>query len=362
MRTSASNRTCAMSILNQATRALHTGQKPTRDLLVDLAHYTLCTRFHQGQAEGLAEKWWREIECFLVEQARLERQELTSLWDRVEKLLAGTERGLGQGQERQVQTPGSIFTAPTTPAQAPPRTRFASATPRLETTPSTASATNRLPVGGSPARLVSPPASTSTASPALGDAAQRGVETRSQTRTRETRAREVESGESHSATGHEETADDPRSTNNGSMVPAVLSRLRHSSIPTPPSRATTSPTGRTATRRTIEGNCSICFEPLQKARCGPSSLSCSEDEINGHGVSATVADGEASRPVNDTPERDGDSGEEKEHAELSWCKAQCGVNYHAKCIKLWLAAATRSTCPTCRGPWRDEPATQAGVA
>ncbi|KAL2864223.1 uncharacterized protein BJX67DRAFT_361994 [Aspergillus lucknowensis] len=75
--------------------------------------------------------------------------------------------------------------------------------------------------------------------------------------------------------------------------------------------ATISPTVR-ARRRTIEGDCRICLEPLSGSR-----------------------------------QLDLDGAEES----LSWCQARCGVNYHAACINSWLAASTRATCPNCRSAW-----------
>ncbi|KAL5051321.1 hypothetical protein BDW71DRAFT_170784 [Aspergillus fruticulosus] len=405
MRTNALGRTCAMTILNEATKILHRGHMPTRDLLIDLAHYTLCTRFHQGQAEGLAEKWRREIERFLDEQARFKYREPARRRSRAEKVSADIELGVGQGQERRVPARRSISAAPTTPAQAPPRTRFVPESGRLGTVPSTVSAANSLTVGGSPSRSVARPPSpitASPASPALRDTAQIRVETRSRISATEPNARRVDSRISHSVPGGEETTNrqspSPRRTfrgsdntgieeavrttrtttqptsrttaastdstgvaenspgraRNESMAPAALSRPRPS-LPTSPSRATTTTPTRTPTRRSIEGDCSICFEPLQKAQCGLSSPHCSDGERNEYGASPATADRAALGRLNRRTENDGESGvvAGAEYAGLSWCKAHCGVNYHTKCIRSWLAAATRPTCPTCRGIWRD---------
>ncbi|KAL5001371.1 hypothetical protein BDV10DRAFT_182605 [Aspergillus recurvatus] len=410
MRTSAWGRTSAMAILNRATKSLRMGQMPSRDVLVDLAHYTLCTRFHQDQAEGLAMKWQREIERFLDEHARSVHQELAILERRARKLLADSERRLGHGQGRRVPTPGSISMAPTTRAQAPPWTQFASAPGRLVNSPSTTSATNNLPVGGTPSTLVPLPAPAITNSQPLEDAARRRGEPRPRINTTDATAREVGRRELRAVSEGEGTRSSPSpsarrsfrgsdnagtqeavgttrattqpttrttatstissgvaasasgSTSNDSMAPAVLNDPRRFPLPASPSRATPSPTGRTATRRTIEGDCVICFESLRKTRCGSGSRSYSNGEDNKSTAGPGRADGEALRRVNSRAENDGEPGSAAECAELSWCKAHCGVNYHTTCIRQWLAAAGRSTCPTCRGIWRDEPASNVVVA
>ncbi|KAL4899609.1 hypothetical protein BDW74DRAFT_163224 [Aspergillus multicolor] len=78
-------------------------------------------------------------------------------------------------------------------------------------------------------------------------------------------------------------------------------------------------------RRAIEGDCSICMEPLILDREGSTS-----DDYTGS-----------------------NEDENNNNPGLSWCKRQCGVNYHVACITRWLEASARSTCPTCRGVWRD---------
>jgi hypothetical protein len=78
---------------------------------------------------------------------------------------------------------------------------------------------------------------------------------------------------------------------------------------------------RPATRRDIEGDCGICFMPLQMH----------EDKIS-------------------DDEHSSDEGDD-----LVWCKAQCGVNYHKTCIDKWTAMCLTQerepTCPLCRARW-----------
>lgn len=43
--------------------------------------------------------------------------------------------------------------------------------------------------------------------------------------------------------------------------------------------------------------------------------------------------------------------DENEEGSVSWCRATCGVNFHARCMDDWLNAADRATCPVCRSAW-----------
>lgn len=395
MRTNASNRASAMAILELGTKKVHMGQMPTKDLLIDLAHCTLCTRFHQAQAEGLAERWRQDIERFLdYEYARPGLQELASLQNRAYKLLAIYQRALEQEQWRRVPTPRSTPATPTMYLRTQP-TSSLSAYSRSESIVSTASTRNNVP-GDAYSTATPRPASTSTSSSTSRNAGQTRVETLSRISATETTAREVDSRALHSdsavedatnrpgsstrrpsggtrdmgtreavgmtrATAHRTArttttstvstrpvADNSRSTSNRTFESVLLSRLQSSAIRTAPSTASTSATRRTATRRTIEGDCGICLEPLRKSRDGRSSSSRSESGNNGY---AATAGGEASGPVRGTAAQDSYGGNDRKHAELTWCKTHCGVNYHAICMRTWLATARNPTCPTCRGVW-----------
>jgi Ring finger domain len=53
-------------------------------------------------------------------------------------------------------------------------------------------------------------------------------------------------------------------------------------------------------------------------------------------------------------------------SETTYCRAQCGFNFHSKCIRLWCQRTTTTTttatstgtsgatCPACRQPWQEE--------
>ncbi|CBF69536.1 hypothetical protein AN6404.2 [Aspergillus nidulans FGSC A4] len=392
MRTNASNRASAMAMLELGTKKVHMGQMPTRDILIYLASCTLCTRFHQGQAEGLAERWRQDIGRFLdYEYARPGLQELAGLQNRAYKLLADYQRALEQEQWRHVPTPRSTPATPTVYLRTQP-TSSLSAYSRSD---SIASTRNNVP-GDAYSTATPQPASTSTSSSTSRNAGQRRVETRSRISVTETTAREVDSRALHSVSAIEDAtnrpgsstrrssgatrdmgtreavgmtraiahrtarttttstvrtrpvADNLRSTSNHTFESVLLSRLQSSAIHTEPSTASTGATLRTATRRAIEGDCGICLEPLRESRDGRSSSSRSESENNGY---AATAGGEASGPVRSTAAQDSYGGNDRKHAELTWCKTHCGVNYHAICISTWLATARNPTCPTCRGVW-----------
>ncbi|KAL4814452.1 hypothetical protein BDW67DRAFT_165824 [Aspergillus spinulosporus] len=396
MRTNASNRASAMAILSQGTNIIHKGKIPPRDLLIDLAHCTLCTRFHQGQAAGLAERWWRDIERFLdQDHARPGFQELVILQNITSKILADYQRAVEQEQRRRVPTRRPIPSTPTTPVLTQPWTSSASVSVRFETIASTANTRYNLPGGAYSSTAAPQPVSATTSSSASRSTAQRRVETQSRRNETETTAREVEIRALHSAsrvenatsrqgsstrrsfegsgdmgtqeamgttraTAHRTlttstptastraTADNQQRTSNDSTESAVLSSSRPFALRTAPSSATTSAPRRTATRRAIEGDCGICLEPLRESQRGRNSPSCLESENNGY---ATTPDEEASGPVRSTAAQDSYGRKDKNYAELTWCKTHCGVNYHAKCIRLWLDTAPSATCPTCRGAW-----------
>jgi hypothetical protein len=40
-------------------------------------------------------------------------------------------------------------------------------------------------------------------------------------------------------------------------------------------------------------------------------------------------------------------------ADTTFCRAMCGNNFHAECIRLWLGEQQAKTCPNCRQPWDD---------
>ncbi|KAL4954022.1 hypothetical protein BDW69DRAFT_146452 [Aspergillus filifer] len=106
-------------------------------------------------------------------------------------------------------------------------------------------------------------------------------------------------------------------------------------------------------RRQVEGDCTICLNPL--ARMGGGLIQYRPPNSIGKGCRPGGIDNsptgklETHSPCSD--DEDDDLGED----EIVWCRAFCGTNYHLDCIEEWLDQFIygRATCPTCRRPWYD---------
>ncbi|KAE8168639.1 hypothetical protein BDV40DRAFT_251187 [Aspergillus tamarii] len=296
--TNARNRKIAMCLLDDGTKDLYAG-RDINGLLEDLAPYVLCTRFHKNQAPELATKWKSLVQRFLgacvfpppTQRAAGERQQISSQGTSsrsVEIEHSHREKWLPVriGESERLRT-----------------TRTALATSRgslvNERVTQTANSTNGLRQHSGSSAAVSTQAITNRT---------RAVASYSQTDRQVTSAMVANRRLSSitTATIHE-TSSHVRPGRGSSSAPSSRTPLC---------------SGNT-TRRTIEGNCTICFDNLEKnARFGA-------DDGAHHGAE-----------------------DEGEQPELSWCKARCGVNYHAACIEKWLKTSPKSTCPTCRSEWR----------
>ncbi|KAE8135985.1 hypothetical protein BDV38DRAFT_250814 [Aspergillus pseudotamarii] len=297
--TNARNRKTAMCLLDEGTEDLYAG-RDINDLLEDLAPYVLCTRFHKNQAPELAAKWKSRVQRFLsayvppatTQRAAGERRQ-TSTPARSRRSVEVEYPHRGKWLPTRIGEPERQRTTRSAPAAS-------QASLINERVTQTASSTNRL-------------YERSTSSAALP----------TQEMTNRTR-----SVASYSQTSRQ-------------VASAAVSNRRLSNIPTTAIHATsshvrpgsgssaalsspTSPRSGDTTRRPIEGDCTICFDPLKQ-----NALFGAGDGTH-HGTE--------------------DEGEQQE---LSWCKARCGVNYHAACIEMWLKASPKSTCPTCRSAWKD---------
>ncbi|KAL2871393.1 uncharacterized protein BJX67DRAFT_377171 [Aspergillus lucknowensis] len=97
-------------------------------------------------------------------------------------------------------------------------------------------------------------------------------------------------------------------------------------------------------RRKVDGDCSICFEPLNHNSI-PTQMEVCEQKLGNVSLN-----GGKTGNHHDT-DNEGVGGS------LVWCKAFCGVNYHRECFDKWvsrcvMARSMRSvTCPTCRRVW-----------
>ncbi|KAL4913276.1 hypothetical protein BDW62DRAFT_205704 [Aspergillus aurantiobrunneus] len=149
-----------------------------------------------------------------------------------------------------------------------------------------------------------------------------------------------------------------------------------------PSGAATTITAENPRQRPVEGECAICFGSLLEA---PAGDYCGIGVARGRGLAwggararfayprfglddrwydgedelwdlwdceeeGILLDNGVEGDVGGEDEREGEEGEKGE-PELSWCKAQCGVNYHKSCIEEWLLVSETVSCPTCRSRW-----------
>ncbi|KAJ0421703.1 hypothetical protein BJY00DRAFT_102990 [Aspergillus carlsbadensis] len=134
-------------------------------------------------------------------------------------------------------------------------------------------------------------------------------------------------------------------------IPGATSTIpsRSSSHVPPPSRLPPAPIVRPrgVVRRPVHGDCSICLDPLRKLNTPTVG-----EASNAHGDGASGNNDEKDDEESEDEEPESEEEEEGEE-DLAWCKSQCGVNYHKKCIEKWLAEAHRTTCPTCRGSWKN---------
>lgn len=323
----------AVTLLHKGTRDLHQGY-PIDDLLEDLAPLALCNRRHQNQAAEIVETWQRRVQRFErssnmpapVAPSRPPRATTstsTSTSTSARTTSSSGQQGLG------VERDSSLTTERL-------QRRVREMTLELERLRATVSATqstvqNLDPSSNEQARA--PSASVRPAGGVVdadtassdGSAVSRGI---SSTRSSGTTV-------SSSPVTLSSAPISPASTILTSPLGGTPRHVRTTArITLPSSRAGD------ATRRPIEGECGICLNPLRRTRSRAASSFGDEE-----GVDADTAD-------------DTDSGYEEESEEevgdvegLTWCRAQCGVNYHAECIGQWLQESTHRNCPTCRSGW-----------
>lgn len=329
----ARDRNMAVTLLHKGTRDLHQGY-PIDDLLEDLAPLALCNRRHQNQAAGIVETWQRRVQRFErsynmpapVAPSRPPRA--TTSTSTSTSTPARTTGSSGQ-QELGVERDSS-------PSTERLQERVREMTLELERLRATVSATQssvqNLDSGSNeqaraPSASVRPAGGVVDADTASSDgsAVSRGI---SSTRSSGTTV-------SSSPVTLSSVPISPASTILTSRLGGTPRHVRTTArITLPSSRAGD------ATRRPIEGECGICLNPLRRTRSRAASSFGDEE-------------GDAANTADDT-----DSGYEEESEEevggvegLTWCRAQCGVNYHAECIGQWLQESTHRNCPTCRSGW-----------
>ncbi|KAJ5553864.1 hypothetical protein N7513_003823 [Penicillium frequentans] len=323
--TNAHGRRCAMSLLDEATEALHAG-RCIDDLLDELAPHVLCRRWHQSQASDLTSRWKKQIRSYMRSHSS-SRRESTSLSARQPTLLS--TRTSNREPTRAIGSELSLTNVEEQCAEL------------YQTLQSTLAELRRLQ-----ALQASVPISSSTIEISTPRALYHG----NAVTTRDTRTSNgfISSTEmSQRATVATHTENPPGQTEVRVRTPRrqdstqqlssriapqterATSRDRHSSL-CPAIQVT---------RRDIEGPCGICLEALKGTELDDSDDS--DEEYD--------SDSDSDEDYNEVNE--GES--EQEEPRLVYCKAQCGNNFHETCLHEWLEHSTRPTCPMCRCAWRN---------
>ncbi|CEL03734.1 hypothetical protein ASPCAL04880 [Aspergillus calidoustus] len=339
LRTNACGRKAAVSLLDRGTEALHAGRDITRTLRT-LAPHVLCTRWHQGQASELFEKWQRQIAEFLesVPESSLTDTQRPLVVRRRERPAVGGNDDNRMREQPEMWTPDDAFERMLeTRLDALSRVIEETEARLLSELPATntrrrrdrnaAAATSpgmNTADGAAPRRRRSQGVMhpfTEIVRPDVRIGAGRhdllslrvlvSVEIEPVTAENGNEGEDVnENDEDENRDDSEDDSSDYDIENEDMDDPAALDQA-----------ATSRGTQRTAPthgvrRQLIEGECGICLEPLRGPGMSESRSGRPDDEL--------------------------DRG-------LSWCRAQCGVNYHTSCIDEWVAVAT--TCPHCRATW-----------
>ncbi|KAL4940875.1 hypothetical protein BDV06DRAFT_195770 [Aspergillus oleicola] len=334
-RTNARGRKTATALLNEGTRYLYAGWC-IDDLLEDVAPHVLCTRFHQNQAMSLAAKWQRQVDRFwntytyipptpVREQRRtakaptplMSRHDLEEGSSRMSRSLQGLlsrleRERLAVSQEQSHS--GSRYIRPEQNVNAT-GSRPADSESRRSGRPATARSTVPTPPPAPPVNVASTARAVSIPSP----------RTPATTTT--------------SSTSSTTLATSTRPATLATRATAISIRAPSPSVPRvnlPTTGISISPRTKHVTRRPIKGDCGICLESLRKVCSGQHNKE----------------DGEGEEKAEGDDDEDDEDDEGDEEVEISWCKAQCGVNYHTTCIKRWLKSCKHYSCPTCRSRWR----------
>ncbi|KAL2856665.1 hypothetical protein BJY01DRAFT_171660 [Aspergillus pseudoustus] len=323
--TNAHGRRIALSLLDKGTANIHAGLC-IDDILEDLAPHVLCTGWHQYQAWELISTWQGRVDRYLASApaprstSRHSSQNRYEGWS-VEDCLAELERLLAE-------TAAESVVASRSSARATGRNSRLTNDLNLNTDSGSTVRTTSRTVQQQPGTSATttthqrPGSSISADSPLFRQAAATPISSRSPAAT--------------------PIAINASSSRPSSNAVSILSRTSPASVVRP----------REVTRRSVGGCCSICQDELRKSRT---------PIIEPVGPNAGGARGDDDEEKEESEDGAGETGDDleveesetaDEEEELSWCKAQCGVNYHKKCIDEWLAKAPHPTCPSCRRAWK----------
>ncbi|KAL3458206.1 hypothetical protein BJX64DRAFT_267010 [Aspergillus heterothallicus] len=302
LRTSAVGRKLAILLLNTASDALHAGRAIDDALLRTLASCVLCSRWHQGQATGLVETWKRSIDEFRAGAQVRDDGTLSAAATRPggdapgrdARTLDVFERILSEHLEVFFRTMGERDGWRERRVIEQPDHRQPEGIDNGPTEPTAGSGLDQ------PSSQVT--AGNPTSYIVLPEGAVRVV------------GRDLGVGINVTVEIH------PRA---GPGLGGQLSPQEEEIVEVVGERPVNIPTQPTAInngtqRQTVDGDCSICLESLQPAGMR-------------------------------NPRLDTDNAEDA--YPLSWCRGQCGVNFHSSCINEWLANST--TCPNCRAIWEE---------
>ncbi|KAJ5553556.1 hypothetical protein N7494_002934, partial [Penicillium frequentans] len=302
--TNAHGRRRAMSLLDEATEALHAG-RCIDDLLDELAPHVLCRRWHQSQASDLTSRWKKQIRSYMRSHSS-SRRESTSLSARQPTLLS--TRTSNREPTRAIGSELSLTNVEEQCAEL------------YQTLQSTLAELRRLQ-----ALQASVPISSSTIETSTPRALDVTKGNGHNTYRKPSGANRSEGSDTSPAGFHAAAlvSDNPQTEER------ATSRDRHSSL-CPAIQVT---------RRDIEGPCGICLEALKGTELDDSDDS--DEEYD--------SDSDGDEDYNEVNE--GES--EQEEPRLVYCRAQCGNNFHETCLHEWLEHSTRPTCPMCRCAWRN---------
>ncbi|KAL4969033.1 uncharacterized protein BDV14DRAFT_166158 [Aspergillus stella-maris] len=342
-RTNARGRKAAMSLLNKGTKDLY-ANRDIEDLLYELAPNVLCTRYHQSQDTSLVGKWLRKIDRFLdtyddspptpIRSAPKPHQRMSAQPPRTQNIPMQTRNRAHNEGPTLWSTFASLQDLEALAERYPAFASLA-ATSRNSGSFGSHSSSNPLSSDRHDREAAITPVRAITSANSQSQLSSRRSSQESSSDSTSSRSASVRSSTSPRLirqAAFTETENTSREASDVWTSTTVRTSTRTREATGPRTRiresaGASSTLSRNATRRPIEGDCSICLESLHRSHG-------SDDDSD------------------DTDSTDEDN-EEEEEQEVAWCKTQCGNNYHKNCIEQWLGTAVKSTCPTCRKPWRN---------
>ncbi|GAD96486.1 conserved hypothetical protein [Paecilomyces variotii No. 5] len=352
------NRQKACSLLDRGTRDLEQGHD-IDGLLDQLAVLALCKRFHQDQRHSLVSRWEQKVEDF----RRQDQVSTRTTPVRNSRLLSSSPfssssspstLGYSQGRGyRRYGSPDEVCNAQRVAdllqsmsdrlermveiledsgENVRQRENATGSTTNRNTQREESTVTARTAISRTSSRTVEPD-NFSVQRSSASTGTERTVES-----TRDTSEMRPSTSSASGVTPSTTAAPASNSRSMTSSRPVTVSLVRvpeiniNRTIPTSTGTATAATTRRTVTQKPIEGDCSICTNPL----------------IHVH----PAHEGSSTEHTTRAENRNED---ENESSRLSWCKAQCGSNYHKECIDQWLSTCRsmfrNPTCPYCRAQW-----------